>query len=150
MSLFKKQNEKQNLSVPIADEAEAAWQGSDVVAVSPAGNWVEQEGELSLDVYVTDATVVVRTVVAGVKPEVVSVAFHNDLLTIRGRREEERTEENRHYVLQECHWGAFSRSFVLPVSVQADSAEAVMKNGVLTVTLARGEPTSVSIREIED
>ncbi|MFA5954243.1 MAG: Hsp20/alpha crystallin family protein [Patescibacteria group bacterium] len=149
MALFKNTKPTKNLSIPIADDAEATWQGADILQVANAGNWVEQEGELSLDVYVTDTNVVVRTVVAGVRPEDISVALHNDLLTIRGRRNEEHTETNRHYVLQECHWGAFSRSVVLPMPVQADSAEAIMKNGVLTIIIKRSEPTSVSVREID-
>jgi len=115
----------------------------------PEKPWSEPKGELALDVYLTKDDVIVRTTIAGVRPEDINVAMHNDLLTIRGRRTDEAVEVGRQYIVQECHWGSFSRSVVLPVTVNPESAEAVMKNGVLTVTLKRTEPKMVKVREEE-
>jgi len=148
--IFKNQKDNKGISVPIPDDAEATWsQVSNVPVTLPEKPWSEPEGELALDVYLTKDDVIVRTTIAGVRPEDINVAMHNDLLTIRGRRTDEAVEVGRQYIVQECHWGSFSRSVVLPVTVNPESAEAVMKNGVLTVTLKRTEPKMVKVREEE-
>ena len=140
---FRKKAKQTKLSVPVDDEAEARWRREDFVAYETPTPWGESEGELSVDVYYTDSAVVVRSPMAGVSPEDVHIALHNDLLTIRGeRREEERVLADR-YAVRECHWGAFSRSVVLPVSVSSDGAEATLKNGVLKIVLKRIQPGTV-------
>jgi HSP20 family molecular chaperone IbpA len=136
------------VTVPVPDEAEARWDRSLVVAVDGGTSaWVvAPEGELALDVYVTPTHVVVRSPLAGVKPEEVSISLLNDLLTIRGRRVDEEQVSIDRYVVQECYWGSFSRSVVLPVSVDSAGAEAVLKHGILKVTLRRIAPTPVAVR----
>lgn len=137
-----------SISVPIPDEAEAVWKSGS----PPAGGsnaWARPEGELAIDVYVTPSAVVVRTAMAGVRPQDISISLHNDLLTIRGTRLEEETIEADRYMLQECYWGSFSRSVILPVPVEARGVEAVMKNGILKVILPRVNPSLVSL-QIDD
>jgi HSP20 family protein len=99
------------------------------------------EGQLTIDVYQTDNDVVVKSTIAGVKPEDLDVSINNDMLTIRGerRQEEEVNEENYYY--QECYWGGFSRSVILPVDVLADKVEASMKNGILTIRMPKADNT---------
>jgi HSP20 family molecular chaperone IbpA len=135
-------------TVPVADEAEARWERAvDVSAHGASSSWVvSPEGELALDVYVTPTHVVVRSALAGVKPEDVSISILNDLLTIRGRRVDEERVATDRYVVQECYWGSFSRSVVLPVSVDSEGAEAVLKHGILKITLRRVAPTPVAVR----
>lgn len=107
------------------------------------GNWMansgEGEGQLTIDVYQTDNDVVIKSTIAGVKPEDLDVSINNDMVTIRGERrnEEEVSDENFYY--QECYWGAFSRSVILPVDVIAEKIEASMKNGILTIRLPKAE-----------
>lgn len=134
-------------SIPIAPETSATWREAEVGTWDSAGvhAWPEPEGQLALDVYLADEAVIVRTAVAGVKPEDLTIAMHNDLLTIRGRREAEDAGRGQ-YVVQECHWGAFSRSVLLPVPVRAEEVEAVMKQGILTVTLPRIPTITVAVR----
>ncbi|HAT73949.1 MAG: Protein containing Heat shock protein Hsp20 protein [Candidatus Moranbacteria bacterium GW2011_GWF2_36_839] len=99
------------------------------------------EGQLTIDVYQTDNDVVIRSTIAGVKPEDLDVSINNDMITIRGerRKDEEVSEENYYY--QECYWGSFSRSVILPVDVLADKIEASMKNGILTIRLPKADNT---------
>ncbi len=99
------------------------------------------EGQLTIDVYQTDNDVVIRSTIAGVKPEDLDVSINNDMITIRGERkkDEEVSEENYYY--QECYWGSFSRSVILPVDVLADKIEASMKNGILTIRLPKADNT---------
>ena len=96
-----------------------------------------EEGELAVDVYETEKEIIVKTAIAGIKPEDLSLSFASDLLTIRGERHEEESHEDRHYLSHECHWGAFSRSIILPTAVDTTKATAVFKNGILTVTLPK-------------
>src|SRR3989338_5269652 len=136
-----------SVSVPIPDEAEAVWElGSPAVHGGSSGALATPEGELAIDVYVTPSAVVVRSAMAGVKPENISISLHNDFLTIRGERLEEDTVEADRYIVQECYWGSFSRSVILPVSVEARGAEAVIKNGILKIVLPRVSPSMVSVR----
>jgi HSP20 family protein len=99
------------------------------------------EGQLTIDVYQTDNDIVIKSTIAGVKPEDLDVSINSDMVTIRGERknEEEVPEENYYY--QECYWGAFSRSVILPVDVISEKSEASMKNGILTVRLPKADVT---------
>lgn len=135
-----------SISIPIPDEAEAVWQPGSFSRGGEGGVWTTPEGELAIDVYVTPSAVVVRSAIAGVRPENLSISLHNDFLTIRGERSEEDTVEADRYVVQECYWGSFSRSVILPVPVEARGAEAVIKNGILKIILPRVSPSLVSIR----
>jgi HSP20 family protein len=134
-------------SIPISDNTEARL--SLLNDFSDSG-WTTLDGELALDVFVTDKQVVVRAPMAGVKPDDINVSLHNDLLTIRGHREEKRVPRQAKFVVQECHWGDFSRSVVLPVEVEIDKTEALLEDGVLFVALERAEPRIVKINVKEN
>lgn len=134
-------------SIPISDNTEARLS---LLNDFTDSGWTTPEGELALDVFVTDKQVVVRAPMAGVKPDDVSVSLHNDLLTIRGSREEKKVPRQAKFIVQECHWGTFSRSVVLPVEVEADKTEALLEDGVLFVTLDRSEPRIVKINVKEN
>ena len=101
----------------------------------------DSEGQLTIDVYQTDNDIVVKSTIAGVKPEDLDVSINNDMVTIRGDRKNEEKVEGENYYYQECYWGTFSRSVILPVEVLADKAEATMKNGILTVRLPKADTT---------
>ncbi|MBI4133623.1 Hsp20/alpha crystallin family protein [Candidatus Uhrbacteria bacterium] len=121
---------------------------------SPADDrWLphEPEGQLSVDVFETSETVVITAPIAGVKPEDLEIYISNDLVTIRGRREDAATEKAGTHLYQECYWGSFSRSIILPVHVSSESAEAVLKNGVLAITVRKVPGTGyVPVSEVYD
>lgn len=96
---------------------------------------VTNEGQLSLDVFREDQTLIIRSTVAGVKPEDLDITVHGDLLTIRGKREVGHDVMDDQWFYRECYWGAFSRSIVLPYEVSIDAAEATLKNGVLEIRI---------------
>lgn len=103
-------------------------------------NWVaDQEGQLTIDVYQTDSDIVIKSTIAGVKPEDLDIQINNDMVTIRGERRKEDSVRDEDYYYQECYWGAFSRSIILPVDVEANKSEAIMKNGILTLKLPKAE-----------
>ncbi|MBU0531354.1 MAG: Hsp20/alpha crystallin family protein [Candidatus Uhrbacteria bacterium] len=108
------------------------------------------EGQLAVDVIETNKTIKVRSAIAGVKQEDLDIFVTTDTVTIRGKRESCSEDENETYHIKECHFGGFSRSVVLPAHVRADEAEAVLKNGILTITLPKTKLSSnVSVIEID-
>lgn len=116
-------------------------------------DWLEEnyEGQLSVDVYSTDNEVVIKSTIAGVVPEDIDISINNDMLTIRGERQPETESRLEDYYYQECYWGGFSRSIILPVEVDADKVAASIKNGVLTIRLPKVRKTkSVSVKVKEE
>jgi len=104
------------------------------------GEWLpESEGQLTIDVYQTPNHIVIKSTIAGVKPEDLDITITNDMVTIRGKREKDEQIQTDDYYYQECYWGSFSRSVILPVDVEADAAEASLKNGILTIRLPKIE-----------
>ncbi|MBP9827256.1 Hsp20/alpha crystallin family protein [Candidatus Saccharibacteria bacterium] len=109
-------------------------------AANTSDEWLgdeEFEGQLAVDVYQTKDSVVVKAPIAGVRPEDIDIAISEDVMTIRGDRKEENIIEKEHYYVQECFWGSFSRSIILPTSTIAEKANATLKDGVLTVTVPK-------------
>ena len=103
-------------------------------------NWIEEENEeaeLAVDVYETPAEIVIKTMVAGVKPEDLELSIGRDIITIKGKREESRTVEDEEYFSKELFWGSFSRTITLPKEVDPEEAEATEKHGLLTVRLQK-------------
>src|SRR4030042_4234007 len=106
------------------------------------GSWGgDAEGQLTIDVYQTESEIVIKSTIAGVKPEDLDVSINNDMVTIKGERKNEEEIMGENYYYQECYWGQFSRSVVLPVEVLAEKAEASLKNGILTIRLPKADMT---------
>src|SRR4030043_1930113 len=101
----------------------------------------DAEGQLTIDVYQTESEIVIKSTIAGVKPEDLDVSINNDMVTIKGERKNEEEVMGENYYYQECYWGQFSRSVVLPVEVLAEKAEASLKNGILTIRLPKADMT---------
>lgn len=102
-------------------------------------DWLEEDGggQLAIDAYQTDDTVIVKAPIAGVNPEDLDVAISDDVVTIKGQRRGNETLQQDNYFVQECYWGSFSRSYVLPTAVDADNADAQLSNGILTITIPK-------------
>lgn len=99
----------------------------------------EYEGELALDVYQDKNNVYVKSTMAGVKPEDIDIALNGDMLTVKGSRKLEEEIREEDYFYQECYWGAFSRSVILPVEVEIDKVNAKLKDGILTIKLPKSK-----------
>jgi len=97
----------------------------------------EAEGQLTIDVYQTPLYIVIESTIAGVKPEDLDIDITSESVTIRGKREKEERVQSDDYIYQECYWGRFSRSVILPQEVDPDAAEASLKNGILTIKLPK-------------
>src|SRR3989344_8582626 len=95
------------------------------------------EGQLTIDVYQTPDNIVVESAIAGVKPEDLDINVTNDSVTIKGRRHHENEVRDEDYFYQECYWGRFSRSVILPQEIDPEGASVSFKNGILTVRLPK-------------
>jgi HSP20 family protein len=99
------------------------------------------EGQLTIDVYQTENEIVIKSTIAGVKPEDLDVSINNDMVTVKGERKNEEEVSHGNYYYQECYWGGFSRSVLLPVDVIPEKADASLKNGILTIRLPKADTT---------
>jgi HSP20 family protein len=97
----------------------------------------EEEGQLTVDVYNTHSDIIIKTMVAGVKPEDLDVTITRDSVTIRGKREEERSISSDDYIHRELYWGTFSRIIDLPEEIDVEESEAVEKYGLLILKMPK-------------
>jgi HSP20 family protein len=88
----------------------------------------------------TEREIRVITEMPGLKRENIELDVENNVLTIRGEKREERTEgQEGRFHLSERRYGTFTRSFVLPSSVDAEHIQASFEDGVLRVTIPKSE-----------
>ena len=97
----------------------------------------ETEGQLTVDVYQTEDEIVIKAIVAGVKPDDLDVSITRDMVTIRGRREDAREADDSDYFFRELYWGAFSRTILLPQEIEVEDATALEKYGLLSIRLPK-------------
>jgi HSP20 family protein len=97
----------------------------------------EEEGQLAVDMCQTPSEIIIKTMVAGVKPEDLDIAITRDMVTIRGKRSESYESDENDFFHKELYWGSFSRTIVLPAEVEIEEAEASEKHGLLTLVLPK-------------
>jgi len=103
-------------------------------------DWVEEEtqdGELTVDVYQTPTDIIVQTMVAGVRPEDLTISITREMVTIKGTRDRVTGIADEDYYQKELYWGSFSRTILLPAEVETEEAEAMEKHGLLTIKLPK-------------
>lgn len=141
---------KQNDDLLIEDELAAAFLNDDELtgqqpqaapAVNDENAWDEAEdgflGQLAVDVYETDERLIVKARTAGVNKEDLDVSISDGILTISGTLSSGDETGVNNWHIQECYWGEFSRTLALPVAVKEDEVEAVLKDGVLTISFTK-------------
>lgn len=109
----------------------------------------DSEGQLALDVYQTDEAVIVKAPIAGVKRGDIEVSVTDEVVTIKGSRQNTAQISRDGYFVQECYWGNFARSYVLPVAVDADRAQAFLENGMLSLTIPKLEKSKARVIEVQ-
>lgn len=103
-------------------------------------DWDEDEdipGQLAVDVYETADKLIVKARTAGIERKDLDVSISDNILTISGVLSGSEDDKVVQWHIQECYWGEFSRTIALPVQVKEDGVEAVLKDGVLTVSFEK-------------
>lgn len=102
-------------------------------AIIPPAEVDEREGEYR-----------VTLEVPGMEEKDIEVEIQDDVLTIKAEKKEEREEKEKNRYFSERRYGMCARSFRLPANVDRDAISAGMKNGLLTITLPKAEPSKPS------
>ena len=105
-----------------------------------SGDWMEEEneeGQLTVDVFNTPNEIVIKAIVAGVKPDNLDISITRDMVTIRGKREDTKEASGDDYFYRELYWGAFSRTILLPQEIEVEDAQASEKHGLLSIRLPK-------------
>ena len=157
---------KQNDDLLIEDELAAAFLNDDDLSTNTTNDQAAQEdtaaqnqsqqsdeswdeeqgdfpGQLAVDVYETEDQLVVKARTAGVNKEDLDVSISDGILTISGTLSSGDDTEATNWHIQECYWGEFSRTVALPVPVKEDEVEAVLKDGVLTISFTKVKQETV-------
>lgn len=109
--------------------------------------WTNEQtffGQLSVDVYHRNGSLIVKAPLAGVRPENIEITLNHDLLTIKGFRNQEEAVNEEEYFYRECYFGGFSRSIILPSEAIAEKVKAIFDNGMLTIVLPLAKQTPIT------
>ncbi len=115
------------------------------------GNALRQQADawsLNVDVAENDKEVRVVADVPGMEEKDIEVDLSDNLLTIKGEKQQERDEKKADYHVVERSYGSFHRSIPLPGGLEQDKAKAKFKNGVLTVTVPKSPEARESRKQI--
>ena len=115
-------------------------------------NWEDDTenlpGQLAVGVYETADKLIIKARTAGIERKDLDVSISDNILTISGILSGGEDEKATQWHIQECYWGEFSRTIALPVQVIEDGVEAVLKDGVLTISFEKEkveEPKRITI-----
>ena len=117
-------------------------------------NWEDETenlpGQLAVDVYETADKLIIKARTAGIDRKDLDVSINDNILTISGVLSGGEDDRATQWHIQECYWGEFSRTIALPVPVIEDGVEAVLKDGVLTISFEKEkteEPKRIMINQ---
>jgi HSP20 family protein len=102
----------------------------------------------AVDIYEDEYKVTLKMEVPGIEEKDINVRLENNTLIVSGERKFENEEKEENFQRIERRYGAFSRSFSLPSTLEPESAAAEYKNGVLHVTFnkhAEAKPKQIKI-----
>lgn len=118
----------------------------------PAFSSHDEPGQLPIDIFENETEILILTPVAGIDLDNAEISITRDVLTIRGERKMDLSGFNFHEkeaYLKECYWGKFSRSVVLPSTVDIDKIEAVQRHYVLYIKVPKRREIQMKIVKIK-
>jgi HSP20 family protein len=151
---------KQNNDLLMEDELAAAFFSEDDQPIDePTVDQTQDEGwdgadedfpgQLAVDVYETADKLVIKARTAGVDKKDLDVSISDNILTVSGTLSSGEDASATNWHLQECYWGEFSRTIALPVQVREEDVEAVLKDGVLTITFTKVQPQKATVIKVQ-
>jgi HSP20 family protein len=108
----------------------------------------KQEGTLTVDVYFKDNDLVIIAPIAGASLENIEILIDGDVLIIKGERMPPENIDSSLYEYQECFWGPFSRTIILPKDLDLENIRAYYHNGILMVKIPKKGEREVKRIEI--
>ena len=102
---------------------------------------IGEEWTPSVDFSEKDGKYYLTAEIPGLSKEDISVTFDNGYVTISGKKESNKEEEDADYYVKESRYGSFSRTFRLPGKIDEEKVNATYKDGVLTVSMPHKEDT---------
>ena len=111
----------------------------------------ENQGQLPVDVLENKDEIRIIAPLAGVDIDEVEIVLNEDVLTISGIREVSEAVSSlkgTDYYAQECYWGPFSRSIILPVQAEPTQIEATQKNHILYIRIPKKPVIQMKIIKI--
>jgi HSP20 family protein len=149
------QNENKEFEAELvrASKVSAVAQGEEAVVSTKSGfadvGFDDAEGHLLIDVYHDTETITIESAIAGVESDDLDISITPESVIIKGSREHKEKVHKNDFLHQECFWGKFSRSVILPQEIDPDNAQASLKDGVLRIVLPkvhRGAGKKVKIK----
>ena len=110
----------------------------------------DEDGQLTVDVYKTKNLIIIKSIIGGVSSDDLDISVTSDMVTIKGKRNNPDDVMPDDYYYQECFWGNFSRSIILPNDIKTEGVEATIKNGILTIKLPKIEKNSSMKIEVKN
>jgi HSP20 family protein len=123
------------------------WRGIDL-PLSGAWSIDARNVQPSVDISETEKTVEIKAELPGLEPKDVEVTLADGAVTIRGQKEAEREAKEKGYVLRERSFGTIERTVPLPEGLDLDAAQAVFKNGVLSLSIPKTSDAQAAVRRI--
>ncbi|GIW67231.1 MAG: hypothetical protein KatS3mg096_099 [Candidatus Parcubacteria bacterium] len=108
----------------------------------------KKEGTLTIDVYFKDDELVIVSPIAGANLENIEILVEGDVLIIKGTRMPPENIDPSLYEHQECFWGPFSRTIVLPKDLDLENIRAYYHNGILMIKIPKKESKQVKRVEV--
>jgi HSP20 family molecular chaperone IbpA len=109
----------------------------DMIEEEQAVDQYEDAGQLSIDLINTPDEIIVKAMIAGVRPQDLDIQISRDMINITGTREEEIETSEENYYHRELFWGSFSRNILLPEEIDVEASEAKERHGLLEIRLPK-------------
>lgn len=108
-------------------------------------------GQMAVDIYEQDGYYIIKAPIAGVRLSDIDIEVHDNIVTIRGTRNQTDDIANEQYFLQECFWGEFERKVTLPFSVDAKKIKATFnKECILKLVIPKEDQQRVKVVRINE
>lgn len=149
----KKENDEFEADLVRASKVSAVAEGQEAVITTKNGladaGFDDAEGHLLIDVYHDAENITIESVIAGVESDDLDISITPESVVIKGSREHKEKIKKDDFLHQECFWGKFSRSVILPQEIDPDKAQASLKDGVLKIVLPkihRGQGKKIRVK----
>ncbi|MCL5011797.1 MAG: Hsp20/alpha crystallin family protein [Patescibacteria group bacterium] len=149
----KAENDEVEAELVRASKVAAVAEGEEAVVTTKNGfadvGFDDAEGHLLIDVYHNAETITIESAIAGVESDDLDISITPESVVIKGTRNRKEKVHKNDYLHQECFWGKFSRSVILPQEIDPDKAQASLKDGVLKIVLPkihRGQGKKIRVK----